>query len=81
MGVKMIDGSGKFLPESKRGFPTPFVAFSKMFGLSRLFNKSRVFNRYHLGFLDKDENHEVEVLAGAYMWLRASVLQEVGLTR
>ena len=79
LGVKMIDGSGKFLPESKRGFPSPFVAFSKTFGLSRLFPKSKTFNHYHLGYLDKDEIHEVEVLAGAFMLLRQSVLNEVGL--
>jgi len=79
LGVRMIDGSGKFLPESKRGFPTPFVAFSKTFGLSKLFPRSKTFNRYHLGFLDEKENHEVDVLAGAFMWLRRSVLDQIGL--
>lgn len=79
LGVKMIDGSGNFLPESKRGFPSPFVAFCKTFGLSSLFPKSKTFNRYHLGFLDDHENHEVEVLAGAFMLLRHSVLDEIGL--
>jgi len=79
LGVKMIDGGGKFLPESKRGFPAPFVAFCKMFGLSSLFPKSKMFNHYHLGYLDKEENHKIEVLAGAYMWLRKSVLDEIGL--
>src|SRR5262249_41932526 len=49
LGVKMIDGEGRFLPESKRGLPTPWVAFYKIFGLSRLFPKSRKFGRYHLG--------------------------------
>ena len=79
LGVKMIDGSGNFLPESKRGFPSPFVAFCKTFGLSSLFPKSKTFNRYHLGFLDKNKNHEVDVLAGAFMLLRRSVLDEIGL--
>lgn len=79
LGIKMIDGSGRFLPESKRGFPSPAVAFYKTFGLSKLFPKSKTFNRYHLGYLDKDENHEVDVLAGAFMWLRRSVLEEIGL--
>lgn len=79
LGVKMIDGSGKFLPESKRGFPKPFVAFTKTFGLSKLFPKSPIFNRYHLGFLDKDQTHEVDVLSGAYMLMRKSVLDEIGL--
>lgn len=79
LGVKMIDGSGKFLPESKRGFPSPFVAFCKTFGLSTFFPKSKIFNRYHLGYLDKDETHEVDVLAGAFMLLRRSVLDKTGL--
>ena len=79
LGVKMIDGSGRFLPESKRGFPSPKVAFYKTFGLAKLFPKSKIFNHYHLGYLDKDDNHEVEVLAGAFMWLRKSVLDEIGL--
>ena len=79
LGVKMIDGTGQYLPESKRGFPTPWVAFSKAFGLSRLFPKSRLFNRYHLGYLSQDETHEVDVLAGAFMFLRRSVLDRIGL--
>lgn len=79
LGVKMIDGSGKYLPESKRGFPTPFVAFCKTFGLSALFPKSRQFNRYHLGYLDENQNHEVDVLAGAFMFIRNAALEKAGL--
>ena len=79
LGVRMIDGSGKFLPESKRGFPSPFVAFCKTFGLSRLFPTSKVFNRYHLGYLDERETHEVDVLAGAFMLLRREALEKAGL--
>ena len=78
LGVKMIDGSGAFLPESKRGFPTPFVAFCKAFGLSRLFPKSKVFNRYHLGYLDKEKTHIVDVLSGAFMMIRTNVLDTIG---
>lgn len=79
LGVKMIDGSGHFLPESKRALPTPWVAFYKIFGLSGLFPRSRKFGRYHLGYLDKEETHEIEVLAGAYMFLRKETLDKVGL--
>jgi GT2 family glycosyltransferase len=79
VGVKMIDGSGKFLPESKRGLPTPEVAFFKISGLAAIFPKSRRFGKYHLGFLDKESIHEVEVLAGAFMLLRHDVLKQVGL--
>ncbi len=79
LGVKMVDGTGKFLPESKRGLPTPGVAFCKVFGLSRLFPKSKTFNKYHLGYLDKDKTHQVDILAGAFMLIRKSVLNEIGL--
>jgi GT2 family glycosyltransferase len=79
LGVKMIDGRGVFLPESKRGLPTPAVAFYKIFGLSALFPKSKKFGRYHLGFLDKDKTHEVDVLSGAFMLMRKETLDKVGL--
>lgn len=79
LGVKMIDGSGKFLPESKRGLPTYDVAFYKIFGLSSFFPKSRVFGRYHLGFLDENEINPVEILAGAFMLIRRDVLDKIGL--
>lgn len=79
LGVKMIDGKGKFLPESKRGLPTPAVAFCKIFGLSRLFPKSKIFGKYHLGFLDKNKIHEVDILAGAFMLLRRETLDITGL--
>src|SRR5690554_1758556 len=79
VGVKMIDGKGNFLPESKRGLPTSWVAFCKMFGLSALFPRSRKFGRYHLSYLSKNEIHEVDVLAGAFMMLRKETLDKVGL--
>lgn len=79
LGVKMIDGTGTFLPESKRAFPGPAVAFYKAFGLSSIFPKSKLFGQYHLGFLDKDETHEVDVLAGAFMLIRKEALDKTGL--
>lgn len=79
LGVRMIDGKGKFLPESKRGLPTPLVAFYKMTGLAALFPKSKTFGKYHLKYLSEFETHEVEVLSGAFMLLRRSVLNEIGL--
>lgn len=79
LGVKMVDGSGNFLPESKRGLPTPATAFYKMFGISTIFPKSKRFSKYHLGYLDENEIHEVEILAGAFMLLRKKVLDEIGL--
>jgi len=79
LGVKMIDGRGHYLPESKRALPTPTVAFYKIFGFSSLFPKSKMFGKYHLGYLDKDQVHEVDILAGAFMFLRMETLDKVGL--
>lgn len=79
LGVKMIDGTGRFLPESKRGLPTPTVAFYKIMGLARLFPRSRIFGRYHLGHLPENEAAPIEILSGACMFLRRSVLDQVGL--
>jgi GT2 family glycosyltransferase len=79
LGVFMIDGKGNFLPESKRGLPTPWVAFYKIFGLSRLFPRSKKFNRYYLGHLSRNETNEIEILSGAFMLMRKETLDKVGL--
>lgn len=79
VGVKMIDGTGRFLPESKRGLPTPTVAFFKIMGLARLFPHNKHFGRYHLGHLPENGTAPIEILSGACMFLRRSVLDQVGL--
>jgi len=79
LGVKMVDGKGQFLPESKRGLPTPMTAFYKIFGLSKLFPHSRRFSQYHLGYLDNDEINSVDILAGAFMLMRRATLDKCGL--
>lgn len=78
LGIRMLDGTGKFLPESKRSFPNTATAFYKLTGLSALFPKSSVFNKYALGHLDEHQNHKVDVLAGAFMMFKQSVLEQIG---
>ena len=78
-GVKMLNALGTFLPESKRSFPTPWVSFCKLFGLSKLFPRSKRFAAYSLPYLNPDKQHQVEVLAGAFMFLRHEVLKKTGL--
>jgi len=79
LGVKMIDGKGKFLPESKRSLPNPSSAFYKIFGLSKLFPKSRRFSKYHLNYLDKDKIHEIDVISGAFLMTRKKILNKIGM--
>lgn len=78
LGVRMIDGSGNFLKESKRGFPSVLTSFCKLSGLTALFPKSRIFSRYYLGHLPEMNNHEVDVLSGAFMMVRKMVLDSIG---
>jgi len=78
LGIKMLDGGGSFLKESKRSFPSPKTSLYKLFGLSKLFPRSKTFSKYHLGNLDENENHQVDVLAGAFMMVRKEVLDGTG---
>jgi GT2 family glycosyltransferase len=78
-GVRMIDGKGRLLPESKRALPTPKTAFFKIVGLSYIFPKSRLFNRYYLGHLDNLQISQAEVISGAFMFLRGEAVAGTGL--
>ncbi len=77
-GVRMIDGSGLYLKESKRGLPTPWVSFCKLSGLTFLFPHSKLFAAYYLGHLKENENNQVDVLAGAFMMVKKKVLDITG---
>ncbi len=77
LGVQMINKNGDFLSESKRSFPQPISAFFKLTGIAKLFPNSRFFNHYALGGLDKNQIHKVDVLAGAFMMVRSSLIKEL----
>jgi N-acetylglucosaminyl-diphospho-decaprenol L-rhamnosyltransferase len=78
VGLKMIDGSGNYLRESKRGFPTPRASFFKMSGLTSLFPRSKFFSPYYMGHLNEQKPHAVDVLTGAFMFLRKKVVDLTG---
>ena len=75
LGVRMIDGSGNFLAESKRSFPSPFISMFKLIGLASLFPRSPFFNKYALGNLKENKIYEIEVLAGAFIMTTKNILQ------
>lgn len=78
-GVRMYAPDGKFLPESKRGIPSPWSSFGKLMGVLKLFPGSRRFGGYYLSQLHEGSIHEVQVLAGAFMFFRRSVFEKCGL--
>ena len=78
VGVKLIDGTGNFLPESKRGIPTPWVAFTKITGLYKIFTKSRVFGKYYAQHVSENETGKVDILVGAFMVMKRDLYNEIG---
>ena len=78
VGCKLIDGTGNFLPECKRGVPTPFVALTKIFSLYKLFPKTALFNRYYAQHLSENETGKVGILVGAFMIMKRNLYQEIG---
>lgn len=79
MGVRMVDGEGRYLPESKRALPTIDTAFYKISGLSSVFPKSRTFNKYYLSHIDIYETSVTEVISGAFMLINSEVFSKTGL--
>ncbi len=75
IGCKLIDGAGNFLPESKRGVPTPWIAFTKIFGLYKI---SNYFGKYYAQHLSENESGKVDILVGAFMVMKRELYLEVG---
>ena len=79
LGVRMLRDDGFDAKESRRGLPTPSVAFYKMSGLCSRFPKSRRFGHYYMGYLPWDEPAQIEVISGAFCLLRREALDKIGL--
>lgn len=78
LGVRMLDANGNFLPESKRGLPSPSVALCKFLGLHKFFPESKKFAYYYMGHLPEDETNQVDILSGAFMMMPKAYLDEIG---
>lgn len=77
-GVKMINKDGTFAMESRRGIVKPWVAFCKATGLCRRYPKSRLFGHYYMSYLDTEEANPIEMVSGAFMFLRHETLDRIG---
>lgn len=78
VGCKLIDGTGNFLPESKRGIPTPWVSFTKIFGLYKIFPNQRLFNQYYAQHISENHTGKVDILVGAFMVMERELYLDVG---
>jgi GT2 family glycosyltransferase len=77
-GLRMVDGGGRYLKESQRGFPSPWASFCKLSGLTALFPRSPWLANYYLGHLPEKETHPAPVLSGACLWVKKEVLDKTG---
>jgi GT2 family glycosyltransferase len=78
VGIRMIDGAGIFLKESKRGFPSIWNSFCKMAGLANAFPRTGFFSGYYLGQLSDQQNHEIDALSGAFLMVKKEVIDKIG---
>ena len=69
-GVMMRNEDGSLAPESRRALPTPWVSCLKMIGFDK---------RYYMSHLPWEEPGKIEVISGAFFFLRRKALDEVGL--
>ena len=69
-GVMMHNVDGSLAPESRRALPTPWVSCLKMLGFTK---------RYYMSHLPWDQPSRIEVISGAFCFLRKKALDEVGL--
>ena len=79
VGPKLLLPNGELDLACRRSFPTPMVSFYRMLGLSQLFPKSRRFGRYNLTYLEIDQSAEVDSVVGAFMLVRTTATQQIGL--
>ena len=77
-GCKILNPDGSFQPACRRGLPTPWVAFTRIIGLSKLFPKTRLFGKYNLTYLDTEETYPVDAVSGSFMMVRKETFEQVG---
>jgi GT2 family glycosyltransferase len=77
-GIKLVDGRGAFLPESKRGLPTPWVAFTKVAGLYKFFPKVKAFNQYYNVAVPENGTGTTDILVGAFMFMKRDLYLQAG---
>ena len=77
-GCKVLNPDGSFQLACRRGFPTPWVSFCKLFGLQSVFPKSKLFARYNQTFRNPDDTYNIDSVIGAFMFIRREVFERNG---
>src|SRR2546427_8186373 len=77
-GCKILNPDGTLQLACRRSFPTPWIAFTKVFGLQSLFPRSRFAARYNLTYLDENATDYVDAISGSFMLVRREALNLIG---
>lgn len=78
VGVRMVDGKGRFLGESKRGYTTIMTSLFKFSGLWHMAPKSRILNAYYIGNVPETGVCHAQILSGACMVFSRDLYERVG---
>jgi GT2 family glycosyltransferase len=79
LSVRMLGTQGGFLPESNRGLTKPWITFLRLIGFDNKFQKTRLSNRNHKDWVEEFQTSEIDILNDAFMLIRRSVLNDIGL--
>jgi hypothetical protein len=77
-GCKILNPDGSLQLPCRRSFPTAWVAFTKVSGLSSVFPGSRLFGKYNLTYLSPEETYEVDAVSGSFMMIRRDAYKDIG---
>ena len=69
VGGQILNGSGRYLAESKRNLPSIGSGFRKILGLS---------NQGYYDQQDPDQNAQIEVISGAFAFISSKLFQKIG---
>lgn len=78
LGTRLITPDGNLDHGCKRGFPTPMASMFYYFKLSKYMKDKEKYDAYKLSYLDDKKVHCVDVVSGAFLMMRKSVIDEVG---
>jgi GT2 family glycosyltransferase len=77
-GPKVLNRDRTLQKPCRRGEPRPWAVLTYFLGLSSLFPRSPLFSQYLLTYLDEDEIHEVDGVAGSCMMARRALIDQIG---
>ena len=60
-------------------FPSVLNMLLSMTGLYKLFPKSKFFGREHMSWWNRDDEREVDVVTGCFMFVRREVIEKIGV--